>query len=134
MSLSNLIVEFYEKMSSWEESTVEGTGVSLPKMHIIEILGIFGSLRMKELADKVGVTTGTLTISIDKLEDRGLVERVPNPGDRRSYLIALTDEGEKLHREHSRAHSKMTERCLEGFSSEEQENFKLLLQRFTKKL
>jgi DNA-binding MarR family transcriptional regulator len=131
MTLSNLIVEFYEKMSSWEESIVAGSGLSLPKMHTIEILGIYGSMMMKDLAEKVGVTTGTLTITIDKLETKGLVKRAPNPGDRRSFLITLTGEGEKVHEKHSKAHADMTECCLRGFSPEEQETLQQLLGRFT---
>ena len=131
MTLSNIIVEFYEKMSSWEESVVAGTGLPLPHMHTIEILGIFGSMMMKDLAEKVGVTTGTLTITVDKLETKGLMKRIPNPDDRRSFLIALTEKGKKIHLEHSRAHDEMTENCLRGFSAEEKDRLKDLLARFT---
>ncbi|MDC7127010.1 MAG: MarR family transcriptional regulator [Spirochaetales bacterium] len=134
MSLSNVIIEFYEKMSSWEESIVIGTGVSLPKMHIIEIIGIYGSMRMKDLAGKIGITTGTLSIAIDKLEKRGFVKRVPNPEDRRSYLIALTPEGHKLYEKHNSEHINMTDSCLQDFSPEEQEVFKNLLSRFIEKI
>lgn len=116
MTLSNVIVEFYEKMSTWEGKVVDGSGLSLPHMHTIEILGVSGKLRMKELAAKIGVTTGTLTITIDKLEKKGFVERIPNPDDRRSYFITLTNNGIKVHQKHNLAHEEMTTRCIEGLS------------------
>lgn len=130
MTLSNCIVEFFEKLSTWEEKIVKDTGLSLPNMHTIEILGIFGELRMKELASKIGVTTGTLTITIDKLEKKGLVKRVPNPSDRRSYLITLTNEGLTVHKEHTLAHNEMTNKCLKDFSDKDKQTFLELLNRF----
>lgn len=39
------------------------------------------------------VTSGTMTNRIDRLAERGLVERLPAPGDRRGVLVHLTDEG-----------------------------------------
>ncbi len=130
MTLSNCIVEFFEKLSAWEEKIVKGTGLSLPNMHTIEILGIFGDLRMKELASKIGVTTGTLTITIDKLEKKGLVKRIPNPSDRRSYLITLTTEGNLIHKEHTEEHLKMTNECLKEFSKKEKDQLLHLLTKF----
>lgn len=134
MTLSNTIVAFYEKMSAWEDKEVEGSGLSLPHMHTVEILGIFGDMRMKELASKIGVTTGTLTITIDKLEKKDLVRRVPNPGDRRSFFIALTEAGIIVHKKHSKAHEEMTEKCINAFSPSQVESFKIMLRKFSEKL
>jgi len=39
------------------------------------------------------VTSGTMTTRIDRLAARGLVERHPDPADRRGVLVQLTDEG-----------------------------------------
>lgn len=130
MDISDLIVEFYERLSSWENDTVKGTDLTLPQMHTVEILGINGPMIMKDLASRLGVTTGTLTIGIDNLEKKGLVERIANPRDRRSYLISLTPEGRSYQEEHHRAHTSMTESSLAGFSEEERETFRLSLNRF----
>jgi DNA-binding MarR family transcriptional regulator len=39
------------------------------------------------------VTSGTMTNRVDRLEDRGLVVRLPDPGDRRGVLVRLTEAG-----------------------------------------
>jgi DNA-binding MarR family transcriptional regulator len=39
------------------------------------------------------VTSGTMTNRVDRLEARGLVERLPDPSDRRGVLVRLTDAG-----------------------------------------
>jgi len=82
--LSSILIELYEKMSSWEHAVVKESGLTPAQMHAIEILGHQESLRMKELAQKLGVTTGTLTVMIDRLEQNGLISRKPNENDRRA--------------------------------------------------
>ena len=121
--LSNIIVELYEKLSSWEHALVEESGFSLSQMHAIEILGINGPLKMKELAEKIGITTGTLTVAVDKLEKKGTVIRRANPDDRRSYVIELTALGKEIQQEHSHYHLNMTQECTAGFSESEKEQF-----------
>lgn len=51
------------------------------------------------LADRAGVTRGTITGLLDGLERDGLVRRAPDPADRRALLIRLTKRGEALARE-----------------------------------
>ena len=41
------------------------------------------------------VTSGTMTNRVDRLTARGLVERLPDPKDRRGVLVRLTDEGRR---------------------------------------
>ncbi|WP_434939906.1 MarR family winged helix-turn-helix transcriptional regulator [Shewanella sp. HL-SH8] len=108
-SLNNLIIEFYDKLSSWEQSVVKDTGYSLAQVHTIEVLGSHGPMRMKELADRLGITTGTLTVQVEKLVKFGLITRSPHEDDRRSILVGLTTEGIELHTHHNRMHIQLTE-------------------------
>ncbi|QDE30752.1 MULTISPECIES: MarR family winged helix-turn-helix transcriptional regulator [Shewanella] len=108
-SLNNLIIEFYDKLSSWEQSVVKDTGYSLAQVHTIEVLGSHGPMRMKELADRLGITTGTLTVQVEKLVKFGLITRSPHEEDRRSILVGLTSEGTELHTHHNRMHIQLTE-------------------------
>ncbi|KFA96460.1 MarR family winged helix-turn-helix transcriptional regulator [Vibrio sp. ER1A] len=103
-SLNQLLTEFYDKMSSWEQSVVKETSYSLAQVHTIEVLGIHGAMRMKELADKLGITTGTLTVQVDKLVAAKLMERLPHPNDRRAIVVALTQQGQEIHRHHNQLH------------------------------
>lgn len=102
--LNQTLTEFYDKMSSWEQSVVKGTGYSLAQIHTIEVLGGHGALRMKELAEKLGITTGTLTVQIEKLVKAELIERCPHPEDRRAIVVKLTPAGEEIHRHHNQLH------------------------------
>ncbi|GAD31536.1 transcriptional regulator, MarR family [Photobacterium leiognathi lrivu.4.1] len=102
--LNQLITEFYDKMSSWEQSVVKETGYTLAQVHTIEVLGVQGPLRMKELADKLGITTGTLTVQIEKLVKANLIERCAHPTDRRAIVVTLTEAGQAIHVKHNQLH------------------------------
>jgi len=132
--LSDLLIEFYEKLSSWEQAVVRDTPITLPQMHTLEILGQQSPLRMKELAAKMGVTTGTLTVNVDRLEKQGLVARIPHETDRRSILVALTPAGEELFREHHDHHLHLTRELQAALSPEETAQFAAILAKLTQAL
>ena len=55
-----------------------------------------GGLRMSALSRFLMVTGGNVTGLTDELEKEGLVERIAEPGDRRSCRVALTSKGQRL--------------------------------------
>lgn len=120
--LNHTIIEFYEKLSSWEQSVVRGKGFTLPQVHIVEILGVHGAMRMKELADKIGVTTGTLTVQVDKMVNAGLIQRRPHESDRRSILVELTGKGTEMYQEHDNLHLALTQDITAGLDETERQN------------
>ena len=54
-----------------------------------------GPMSLSELAEAVRVDAPYATLIVDNLEERGLVERRPDPADRRRKLVALTPEGKE---------------------------------------
>jgi len=68
---------------------------------------VLGSLRHEpshraspgELAKKHELSSGAMTNRLDRLEDAGLVVRVPNADDRRGILVEITDEGMRVWQE-----------------------------------
>lgn len=132
--ITQQLIEFYDKLSSWEHGVVKGSGLTPSQMHMIEIVGHAGSIQMKELAEKNGVTTGTLTVAVDKLEKQNYILRKPHEKDRRSYMIVLTDEGEKLFEEHYKLHIEMTQDLLSALNTEEQKLFPDILEKIIQRL
>lgn len=55
-----------------------------------------GALRLNELSDRLRIAARSTTEVVDALQDRGLVERRPDPQDRRATLVAPTDEGTRV--------------------------------------
>jgi len=132
--VSKIIVEFYERLSSWEDSVVRDSGLTTAQAHTIEIVGHAGPIKMKDLAEKIGVTTGTLTVAVDRLEKKALLVRKPHDTDRRAFLIELTDQGRVKFGEHHKFHRRMTEEVMAGLTPEEQETFARLLEKVLQKI
>lgn len=101
---SNILVEFYERMSSWENSIVANRDISLAQMHLLEVVGYNKKIRMKELALTVGVTTGTLTVMVHRLLSKDYIRKIIDRDDKRSYFIALTEKGQIEYDNHHNMH------------------------------
>lgn len=125
--LNQLITEFYDKMSSWEHSVVKETGYSLAQVHTIEVLGNYGHLRMKELANKLGITTGTLTVQVDKLVSANLVERLSHPEDGRAIVVSLTPKGQEIHQYHNQLHLSLIKELTRNLDAKDEERLIAIL-------
>ena len=130
--INHLLIEFYDKFSSWEQSVVKETGYSLPQIHTIEVLGELGSMPMKTLAQQLGITMGTLTVQVDKLVKLGLLKRVANPEDRRSTLVGLTQAGGDIHLMHNKLHTELTKELMSKFDESELAIFQTCLKKMNR--
>ncbi|EKO3425458.1 MarR family transcriptional regulator [Vibrio fluvialis] len=130
--LNNLITEFYDKMSSWELSVVKETGYSLAQIHTLEVLGSHGAMRMKELANRLSITTGTLTVQVEKLVQAGLIERQSLEGDRRSIVVDLTDQGQSVYREHNALHIALAQDLTRHFTEQQHQALVQMLTQMNK--
>jgi len=63
---------------------------------VLEALLHRGALPVNEIGKKVLLTSGSITVAIDRLEAKGLVQRRASPDDRRAKIVHLTGEGRKL--------------------------------------
>ena len=63
---------------------------------VLEALLHKGPLPVNEIGKKVMLTSGSITVAVDRLETKGLVERRAHGTDRRARIVHLTKEGRKL--------------------------------------
>jgi MarR family transcriptional regulator, organic hydroperoxide resistance regulator len=72
-------------------------GLSASETNLIACLAPGSARRIGELVADTGQRPSTVTGILDRLERRGLVERQLDPGDRRSFRVALTPDGVSMH-------------------------------------
>jgi len=63
---------------------------------VLEALLHKGPLPVNEIGKKILLTSGSITVAVDRLEKKGLVERRAHGTDRRARIVHLTKEGRKL--------------------------------------
>ena len=75
---------------------LEGTGLPPEDYPLYVFVGAEGPWTPTGLAARLGMPLSTVLFRVRRLERRGHAERMPNPEDGRSFLIRLTDEGQRL--------------------------------------
>ena len=76
--------------------TVNQVDLTPPQYQTLRLLWDQDSQPFKDLAAANGCTRPTMTGIVDTLEKNGLVTRQPNPDDRRSLLVTLSEKGAAL--------------------------------------
>lgn len=77
------------------------TGLFGRELDLVALLTASGPTSVKSLVADLGVPRSTMTAIVDRLQERGLVTRLPNPQDRRSVILEATSEArEALTRYH----------------------------------
>lgn len=84
---------------------------------------------MREVADSIQVPYSTFTGIVDRLEQKGLIQRNPSKRDRRAFHLRLTRKGEELFAEHERIDRLIVGKMLSNLSPEEQVQFAVLLRK-----
>ncbi|HEU4453062.1 MAG TPA: MarR family transcriptional regulator, partial [Longimicrobium sp.] len=84
------------QISVYLEARNRELGVSTTEGHVLTYLRGYAPAAIGELVRVFGIKQSTFTSLLDRLEADGLVRRETNPGDRRSFLIHITEEGVAL--------------------------------------
>ena len=118
------LVSIFEKVLVAEEKSLQKgyfSNLSLAEMHPLDAIGPYESRTMTETAQILGITVGTLTVSVDRLVKKGFVARRRDEEDRRVVRISLTRDGKLAARMHGKFHKVLAKHILEPYTDEEQE-------------
>lgn len=94
-----LLAECMQGFERLSGQYVRKSGLTHAQFDIIATLGNTDGMSYKELGEKTLITKGTLTGVIERLEQKGLVERARSSCDKRSYFIRLSAQGEQVFRD-----------------------------------
>ena len=71
-------------------------GISMTQLHVMHLLEHHGEQAMSRLAETLDVSLSAATGLVDRVEERGFVERIRVPEDRRIVLVRITDAGRQM--------------------------------------
>lgn len=77
----------------YRQVLAERVGLGVTDTQAISYLTVFGDRGQTDLAADLGITSGSSTALVDRLERRGIAERYAHPSDRRRALVRLTPKG-----------------------------------------
>ena len=116
---------FRNAMSEW-------AGLNITDMECLRLLFLKGIATPSELARHTGLTSGATTAMLDRLEKVGLIERRPNPDDRRGTLIVPAKSGAEKGASWFESARNAQDELISSYSESELETIADAFERFTK--
>src|SRR5450432_3641906 len=92
-TLSEAFRSVARQLRDTSQETLAPWDISPSYLRALRVLTRHGVLRLSELSDHLHIAARSTTEVVDALETRGLLERRPDPDDRRATLVALTEHG-----------------------------------------
>lgn len=127
-----LMMKAHRALGERAAASIAGTGMCFTDFGILEILLHKGPLPVNTLAARIGLTSGSGTTAIDRLEKRGLVERQSVASDRRARVVHLTAAGRRLIRKAFDRHAADMEQAAGQLSQDERIRLAELLRKLGK--
>ena len=115
--IENLLDQFYKTYYKIEEINLNQVikCLTTTEIHVIEAIGQ-DKITMNELAEKLGITMGTASIAINKLNEKQFIERIRSDEDRRKVFVKLSKKGEMALNYHGNFHSTILEKITENIT------------------
>ncbi|MFE7645710.1 MarR family winged helix-turn-helix transcriptional regulator [Streptomyces phaeoluteigriseus] len=127
LEVLELIGEVVSRFYQDYEEAAAGHSLTGAQARLLSLLSL-EPLPMRKLAVKLKCEPSNVTGIVDRLEARGLVERRPDPADRRVKLAAATDEGRRIAKD-LRENLRFAREPLAGLEEEERILLRGMLQR-----
>ena len=102
---------------------LKDTGLTLGQPKVLDYLKDHDGASQKEIAEGCLIEAGSLTSILNRMEEKGLIERKMLNGNRRTFHIFMTESGKKNQKLVEETFEKIEETALNNVSEEEQKVF-----------
>ena len=117
--INSLLVEIFNKILKFETISIRKltkNKLTVAEVHTLEAIGFDKVRTMTVVAKKLGITVSTLTTCINRLVQRGLVERTRIEEDRRIVCLKLTETGKHIVFIHKHFHTNLIKAAIKGIN------------------
>lgn len=114
---------------AFEQHPLQDGEVSMPQLTLLDWLAASPRAGIGEIAEGLGLTAPTVSVTVSKMEQAGLLERRPNPADARALQIHLTEKGSALQEQAYQFRLEKMSRLLDGLQEEEANQMLELLEK-----
>jgi MarR family 2-MHQ and catechol resistance regulon transcriptional repressor len=117
----------FDTLQAHALENISSLGLGLSDFGILEILLHKGPLPVNSIGEKIRLTSGSVSVAIDRLARKGLVKRQGDLKDRRTRVVHLTSDGRKLIECAFARHAEAMERATSGVTGSERTDLLRLL-------
>jgi DNA-binding MarR family transcriptional regulator len=126
------MIRTYDHLQSQVASLLQRHNLTVPQFEVLSTLAIADCTTQQELAQRLQVTKGNLVGLIDRLTERGWVERMQVQGDRRVNRVRITEGGKDLLKTAFPEQVGAVETMMSGLDDMELDSLRGLLQKLAK--
>ena len=117
------------KKETAEIARLSGKKLTLTEVHTLSAISAEDVCPMRRVAEQLGVTLSTLTVSINRLVVKGYVSRIRSENDQRVVFLNLTQKGLDIVSAHETYHRELISRALSGLNDDEVDTLKRLFEK-----
>jgi DNA-binding MarR family transcriptional regulator len=128
-SLSEAFWAVARRLRHLNRDTLSPWGITPSQSRALAVLMRHDELRLSELAEHLRIAARSATEVVDDLQERGLVERRPDPADRRATQVVLTAAGAETGRAIRTARQAEAERVFGSLSEDDRADLARILQK-----
>ena len=111
-----------------------GIEISGGQGRILFVLWKKDHLTISEISEQTSLAKNTVSVVVDGMVRKGIVERETNPSNRRQTIISLTDYAQSMREQYETVSRQMNQLFYQGFSERKQKEFESFLARILKTL
>lgn len=121
--VNELLVDIFNRILAIEGESLKEKNVklSMSEIHVLEAITKVEQPTMTNIANKLGITVGSLTVSVNTLYQKGYVSRERDPEDRRKVVVAVLPKAEEVLEKHNDFHNEMINSIFNDLKVEEDE-------------
>ncbi len=129
--MEKLIFQLKESEDDRRTKCCGSQDLNLHEIQVIVWLGQNGPSKMKDIGNNLSVSLSNLTVIVDKLEEKGLAERVRSTEDRRIVMVHLAKEGQVIFDNHHDMKREMCKNMLKRLTKDERVSYLKLMGKIT---
>jgi DNA-binding MarR family transcriptional regulator len=121
--VNELLVDIFNRILAIEGESLKQKDIklSMSEVHVLEAVTKVDEPTMTNIAKKLGITVGSLTVSVNTLYQKGFLSRERDSEDRRKVVIGLLPKAEDVMEIHNDFHNDMVNSVFQDLKIEEDE-------------
>ncbi|MEH7354989.1 MarR family transcriptional regulator [Neobacillus drentensis] len=109
----------YKAINEHVNKVIQANGLNPTEFAVLELLYHKGDQPMQQIGGKILLASGSITYVVDKLEQKGMLQRLACPKDRRVTYAQITDEGKRFIQDIFPEHAKLIDTLMSSLTDQE---------------
>jgi MarR family 2-MHQ and catechol resistance regulon transcriptional repressor len=124
-----VLMKAHRALAAHARRSIESLDMCLSDFAVLELLLHRGPQPVNAIGKRIDLTSGSITTAVDRLEERGLVQRNADKTDRRTRVVSLTAQGRARIRQVFAQHERAMDQATHGLSASERDALVTLLKK-----